>query len=169
MTPESIRLKLIKTLVLPHLDYCCFAYCNINKEQEKRLQGLLNAAIYYVYDVPFAARLSPYFLKAGVLKVQERHELELLLMTHKIVNKNCPPYLHDLITFVSGASSRSTRAHKLKLRIPLVGVDAPEGSFSVKSCRLWNRLSEKLCATQNINLFKSELKSLLFKRYVEEN
>jgi Reverse transcriptase (RNA-dependent DNA polymerase)/Endonuclease-reverse transcriptase len=169
MTPESIRLKLIKTLVLPHLDYCCFAYCNINKEQEKRLQGLLNAAIYYVYDVPFAARLSPYFLKAGVLKVQERHELELLLMTHKIVNKNCPPYLHDLISFVSGASSRSTRAHKLKLRIPLVGVDAPEGSFTVKSCRLWNRLSEKCCATQNINLFKSELKSLLFKRYVEEN
>jgi hypothetical protein len=46
---------------------------------------LLNAAIYYVYDVPFAAILSPYFFKAGVLKVQERHELELLLMTHKIV------------------------------------------------------------------------------------
>jgi hypothetical protein len=46
-------------------------------------------------DVPFTARLSPYFFKAGVLKVQERHELELLSMTHKIVNKNCPPYLHN--------------------------------------------------------------------------
>jgi hypothetical protein len=168
MTPESIRLKLIKTLVLPHLDYCSFAYCNINKEQEKRLQVLLNAAIYYVYDVPFKARLSPYFLKSGILKVQERHELELLLMTHKIVNKNCPPYLHDLIKFVSDASSRTTRAHKFKLRVPFVGVDAPEGSFSVKSCRLWNNLSEKLCATQNIKSFKSELKSLLFKRYEEE-
>jgi hypothetical protein len=44
MTPESMRLKLIKTLMLPHLDYCSFAYCNINKEQMKRLQGLLNAA-----------------------------------------------------------------------------------------------------------------------------
>jgi hypothetical protein len=33
---------------------------------------------------------------------------------------------------------------------------------------LWNNLSEKLCATQNINSFKSELKSLLFKRYEEE-
>jgi len=90
-------------------------------------------------------------------------------MTHKIVNKNCPPYLHDLIILVSGASSRSTRAHKLKLRVPLVGVDAPEGSFSVKSCRMWNNLSEQLCAIQNINVFKSGLKILLFKRYVEEN
>jgi hypothetical protein len=82
---------------------------------------------------------------------------------------DCPPFLHDLIImFVSSASSRTTRAHKLKLRVPLVGVDAPEGSFSVKSCRLWNNLSEQLCAIQNINLFKSELKSMLFKRYVEE-
>jgi Reverse transcriptase (RNA-dependent DNA polymerase) len=168
MTPESIRLKLIKTLVLPHLDYCSFVYCNINKEQEKRLQVLLNAAIYYVYDVPFAARLSPYFLKSSVLKVQERHELEVLLMTHKIVHKNCPPYLHDLVKFVSGASSRSTRAHEFKLRIPLVGVDAPESSFTVKACRMWNKLSEKLCVNPNIDTFKSELKMLLFKRYQEE-
>ena len=49
MTPESIRYKLIKTLVLPHLDYFSFVYCNINKKQEKRLQVLLNAAVYYVY------------------------------------------------------------------------------------------------------------------------
>jgi hypothetical protein len=82
--------------------------------------------------------------------------------------KNCPPYLQDLIKFVSDASSRTTRAHKFKLRVPFVGVDAPEGSFSVKSCRLWNNLPEKLCATQNIKSFKSELKSLLFKRYEEE-
>jgi hypothetical protein len=34
---------------------------------------------------------------------------------------------------------------------------------------LWNNMSEKLSAIQNINLLKSELKSLLFKRYVEEN
>jgi hypothetical protein len=90
---------------------------------------------------------------------KSKRELKLVLMTHKIVNKICPPYLNDLITFVSGASSRSTR----------VGMDAPEGSFSVKSCRLWNNLSEKLCATQNINAFKSEQKILLFKHYAEEN
>ena len=75
-------------------------------------------------------------------------------MTHKIVHKNCPPYLHDLVKFVSGASSRSTRAHEFKLRIPLVGVDAPESSFTVKACRMWNKLSEKLCVDPNIDTFK---------------
>jgi hypothetical protein len=105
-----------------------------------------------VHGVPFVARLSPYFLKARVIKV---NELKLLLMTHKIVNRNFPSYLNNLIMFVSGASSRSTRAHKLKLCVFLVGVDAPEGSFSVKSCHLWNNLSEKLCVTQNGNSLKS--------------
>jgi hypothetical protein len=87
-----------------------------------------------------------------------------LSMIHKIVHKNFPSYLHDLIKFVSDASSRTTIAHKFKLRVPFVGVDAPEGSFSVKSCRL----SEKLCASQNINSFKSERNSLLFKRYTKK-
>jgi hypothetical protein len=35
--------------------------------------------------------------------------------------------------------------------------------------QLWNNMSDKLSAIQHINLLKSELKSLLFKRYVEEN
>jgi hypothetical protein len=81
--------------------------------------SLLHAAMNYVYDVPFAARLSAYFLKSGVLKVQERREFEVLVLMHKIVHKNCPVYLFDLIKFVSDASSRSLRAHKFKLRIPL--------------------------------------------------
>jgi hypothetical protein len=59
--------------------------------------------------------------------VQECLEFEvLMLMMHKIVHKNFPVYLFDLIKFVSDESSRSTRAHKFKLRIPLVGAEAPK-------------------------------------------
>ena len=98
----------------------------------------------------------------------EPAELEILLITHKIVHKNCSPYLHDLVNVVSDVSSRSSRAHKFKLSIPLVGAGAPESSFSVKACRLWNKLSENVCANQNINSFKSVVKNVLFKRYEED-
>jgi hypothetical protein len=40
-------------------------------------------------------------------------------------------------------NTRTSRAHKLKVRIPRVGVDAPENSFIVKSSRLWNNLPDK--------------------------
>jgi hypothetical protein len=72
MTPEIRRLRLVETLILPHFDYCSFAYCNINLGQRKRLQVLLHAAIQYVYNVPFASRLTPYYVKAEILKVRER-------------------------------------------------------------------------------------------------
>jgi hypothetical protein len=78
------------------------------------------------------------------------------------------PFVVNIIKFVNDASSRSTRAHKFKLRIPLVGAEAPESSFSVKGCRLWNKLSDEMCLISNIDAFKCKLKSMFFKRY-EEN
>jgi hypothetical protein len=93
MTPETIRFRLVKNLILPHFDnYCSFAFCNINAGQRKRLEVLLHAAIQCVYNVPFATRLTPYYVKAEILKVRERYDLEIMLMTHKIVHKNCPSY-----------------------------------------------------------------------------
>jgi Reverse transcriptase (RNA-dependent DNA polymerase) len=167
MTPEIIRLRLVKTLILPHFDYCCFAYCNINLGQRKRLQVLLHAAIQYVYNVPFSSRLTPYYVKAEILKVRERYDLEILLMTHKIVNKNCPSYLSDFVELVSDTSSRTSRAHKLKMKTPRVGIDVAENSFIVKSSRLWNNLPEKLCSNSNIDSFKSSLKNMYLEGYKE--
>jgi Reverse transcriptase (RNA-dependent DNA polymerase)/Endonuclease-reverse transcriptase len=167
MTPESIRLRLVKTLILPHLDYCSFAFCNITAGQRKRLEVLLHAAIQYVYNVPFASRLTPYYVKAEILKVRERYDLEILSMTHKIVHKNCPSYLTDFATFVSDTSTRTSRAHKFKLRTPRVGLDAAENSFIVKSSRLWNNLPEKLCANTNIDSFKRSLRDMYFEGYKE--
>jgi hypothetical protein len=51
-------------------------------------------------------------------------------MTHKIVHKNCAPYLHDVIKFVSSASSRSTQVH-VTYFITFV-VDAPKSYFFCK-------------------------------------
>lgn len=136
VTPEIIRLRLVKSLILPHFDYCSFVYCDINKKQKKRLQNALNIAIKYVYNVPFAANLSPYYVKAKILKVQERHDLDIMLMTHKIVHKNCPRYLSDLVTLSLNVSARQTRAHKFKINVPRVGKTVPENSFVVKSSRL---------------------------------
>jgi len=116
MTPESITLRLVKTLVPPHLDYCSVAFRNITAGQRKRLEVLLRTAIQYVYNVPFASRLTPFYEKGEILKVRERYDLEILSMTPKTVHKNCPSYLTDLVQFVSDTSTRTSRAHNFKLR-----------------------------------------------------
>jgi hypothetical protein len=58
--------------------------------QGKILQVLLHTAIQYV---PFASRLTPYYVKAEmweILKVRERYNLEILLVIHKMFQKHCP-------------------------------------------------------------------------------
>jgi len=76
-------------------------------------------------------------------------------------------YLSDFVTLVSDTNTRTSRAHKLKFRIPRVGLGAPENSFIVKSSRLWNNLPDKLCLISNIDCFKSSLKNMYLECYKE--
>jgi hypothetical protein len=155
-------LQLFKSLILPHFDYCSYVYCNINAEQTKRLQSALTSAMRYVYNVPFAENMSPFYVKAQVLKVKERRNLEILLITHKILYENCPKYLADLVCKASDVNMRSMRSHRLKLRAPLVGAEAAEDSFRVKCYRLWNDLPPEICLNPSINAFKR----LILNRYL---
>jgi exonuclease III len=167
MTPETIRLRLVKSLILPHFDYCSFVYCNLTSTQRKRLQNLMHAAISYVYDIPFASRLTKYYFKAEILQLHDRHNLEILLMTHKIVHKNCPTYLLDMLTMANSVNTRATRSHKFKIHVPRVGVNTPENSFVVKASRLWNDLPADLCSNIKIESFKSELRFKFLQSYKE--
>jgi len=116
--------------------------------------------------VPFASRLTPFSVKAEILRVvRERYDMEILLLTHKIVHKNCPSYLTDFVTLASDTSVRTSRTHKFELRTPRVGVDAADNSFVVKSSRLWNNLQGKLCLDSTINSFKAALKTMNFEGY----
>jgi hypothetical protein len=71
-TPEPTRLNF-----LPHFEYYRYVYCNINAEQD-RLQSALAIAMRYVYNVPFAENMSPFYVKAQVLKVKQRSELKIM-------------------------------------------------------------------------------------------
>jgi hypothetical protein len=156
---------LLVSLILPHFDYCSFAYCNINAGQRKRLQVLLHAAIQYVYNVPFASRLTPYYVKSEILKVRERHDLEILLMTHKIVHKNCPSYLTDFVTLASDTSVRTTIAQKFKLRTPRVDVDAAEIHLSLKVADSGITCQKNCVQTQISTHLKPALITMYFEGY----
>jgi len=65
-------------------------------------------------------------------------------------------------------SKNTVSLKKSMVILLLVGVDAPKSSFTLKACRIWNNLSEKLRVNPNIDTFKSELKILFLKRYQEE-
>jgi hypothetical protein len=165
-TPEKVRITLVKSLILPHFDYCDIALCNLNIGQIEKLQVLQNHAIRYIYNVKFGHRLSKFYKKAEILKVEDRRNLSILMQTHKILYKNCPEYLNDFATTMYDVNlAGRTRAHKMTLLAPFVSVEVPELCFKVLSYRLWNKLKPELCLNPNINAFKSALKKEYYSEY----
>jgi hypothetical protein len=85
VTPEAIKIRLVKSLIMPHFDYCDFAFCNINTAQISMLQVLQNNTIRYIYDLKRAQRLSVFYKKTQMLNITDRRNLSLLCQTHKIL------------------------------------------------------------------------------------
>jgi len=166
VTPEAIRIRLVKSLIMPHFDYCDVAFCNINSAQISKLQVLQNNAIRYIYDVKRGQRLSVLYKKAQILNITDRRNLSLLCQTHKILYQNCPEYLKDFATTMHDVNLVTrTRAHKMTLLAPFVSVEVPENCFKVACYRLWNALRPNLCLNENVNAFKSALKKDFFAKY----
>jgi hypothetical protein len=165
-TPEKIRLSLVKTLILPHFDYCELALANINNSQIERLQIIQNYAIRYIYNVKIGQRLSNFYKKAEILKIEDRRKLSVLTQTHNILYRKCPNYLFDFVTPLYNYNfAGKTRAHKMTLRAPFVGTDVPERCFKVLSYRLWNQLDPELCLNANVGAFKSAMKKKIIQSY----
>jgi hypothetical protein len=87
MTPEIIRLRLVKTLNLPYIDYCSFAYCNINLGQRKKncrcccMQPSNMCIMFLLLQDWLHIMWKPKFSKFA-----KDMNLKMLLMTHKMVH-----------------------------------------------------------------------------------
>jgi Reverse transcriptase (RNA-dependent DNA polymerase) len=166
VTPEKIRVRLVKSLILPHFDYCDVVYCNLNSAQIGRLQVLQNNAIRYIYDVKRGQRLSVLYKKAEILNIVDRRKLNLLCQTHKILYHKCPEYLRDFATTLYDVNLVGrTRAHKMTLLAPFVSVEVPENCFKVTCYRLWNALRPNLCLNESVSAFKSIIKKEFLANY----
>ena len=81
-TPVETRIRLVKSLILPHFDYCDFTFCDLDSDCMYRLQRAQNWAIRYIYNVNRRDHVTPLYKKLGVLKIKERRELNCLALVY---------------------------------------------------------------------------------------
>ena len=87
------------------------------------------------------------------------------LITFKTLNGSGPCYLEDILKFYHRSRTlRSSRDH-LRLEEPNFNMKTyGQRAFSVAAPRLWNKLPFEIRACSDVNLFKSKLKTFLFKK-----
>ena len=93
------------------------------------------------------------------LPVEERIVFKINLITFKAFNDSGPRYLEDILKFY-----HQSRDH-LRLEEPNFNMkNYGQRAFSVAAPRLWNKLPFEIRACSDVNLFKSKLKTFLFKK-----
>jgi hypothetical protein len=153
-TPVKTRIQLVKSLIYPIMDYCSIIYCDASLELENKLDKLVNNCIRYIFDLRKYDHISAYYDELGWLRISERRDFHSV---YKMLHKQQPPYLADILVLMSQVHDRQTRSHSLYLQVPKTKIT----NFALKSAKLWNRLPAKICNFETFKSFKQQLFSFM--------
>jgi len=156
--PPVIRLRLVQSLIIPHLDYGSVLFTDMNKYTTAKLQKAENACIRFISGASIYEHITPHYRNLGLLKLDDRRTISLATMIWKILKAESPQYLFNMFAF-------STR-HPERLVIPVHRTAKFANSFCVCATRVFNMFSgHKFLHQNNVTSFKKYLKSDLFKSY----
>ena len=149
---------LVHALVLSSLDYCNSLYMGASSRNMKQLQSIQNRACKTIIGLKKQSSVTEHLQKLHWLKVQERVEFKIILLTFKCLNGLAPSYLSDLLHY-----NHLSGSHTPSLQQPIVKTIIGLRASSSSDPKLWNNLPLDLKQCDDINIFKSKLKTFCLK------
>ena len=107
--------------------------------------------------------ITPVLIALHWLPVPWRITYKIMVLTFRAIYDLAPEYIADMITeYTPGRQLRS--AGSRLMRVPSLNLERyGRHGFSVTAPRLWNDLTDSRRLTDSLELFKSKLKTHLFK------
>ena len=167
LTDDDACKTLISVLVLLHLDYANAILIGLLKVDIKKMQIVKNTAAKLILNCSTMESLTCCLRNLHWLPIRARIEHKLLTMTYKCLNGEAPDYLSDLLSVIPELRRMLRSSNKYKqLVVPRVKRKTfVARSFSIMAPSLWNELPDSLWKANSVEIFKAELKTLLFRRY----
>ena len=148
-----------------NLDYCNAALVGVTDANLKKIQRVQNVAARILTAIPKDSHITPVLFKLHWLPIKARILFKILLFTYKAYHNLAPAYINDLVHhYDPDISLRSSAEYLLETprsRLKTYG----DRAFSVVGPTEWNRLPLALRSLPSLSLFKSALKTYLFKLY----
>jgi len=165
--PPSTFQSLVVTLVLSRLDYGNAVLVGLPTHLVRRLQSVQNAAAWLIYHMRSADHITDALVTLHWLRIPQRIEYKVAVMTYKVLRGTAPRYLGPL-ALVSDLPGRRTlrSANTSRLLVPPVR-HSTVGSraFTVAGPRIWNLLPEETRSAQSLSTFRQCLTFLFMKSY----
>ena len=140
LVPEVLKVKLVTSLIYPHLDYCCAAFTDMTAELNSRLYRAINACVRFIFGVRRDAHITLYYKKLNWLKIDQRRMYFVGGLLYSILHTGQPSLLYSNFNFKT-PTDRATRASNETLIVPLCRTEFFKRSFRIASVRLWGPIT----------------------------
>ena len=139
-------------------------YLAINNEVLKlqRLQKVLNAAARLIYQSPRHSHITPILISLHWLPVKFRVDFKIALLVYKALNGSAP--ISALLSPKSASKYDLRSDDQDLLQVPATKLKTVgDRAFTSAAPRIWNTLPLEIRQSENISIFKKQLKTFLFK------
>ena len=167
MLSQNATAQLTHALISIRLDYCNSKLYNLPKNSILRLQRNQNQAARILTKTPRRDYITEVLIDLHWLRIEERILYKQLIITFKaFIDRAAPLYMCELIEQQKSSTNTRTRLANDAFRNCRNCSDTFFGrSFTYGAPYEWNKLDERVRRLSNFNLFKFEIKTLLFLRY----
>jgi len=152
--------------VLSRLDYGNAVLIGLPAYLVRRLQLVLNAAARLIYHMRSADHITDALASLHWLRVPERIEYKVAVLTYKVLQGSALRYLGPLAPVADLPGHWSLRsAGTNRLLVPPVTLSTVDNrAFTVAGSRVWNTLPEDITTSQSLTMFCHHLKTWLFRK-----
>ena len=165
MLSDDACSQLIHALVTVRIDYCNSLLYGLPEYSLDRLQKILNTAARILRRVPKFDHISETLMDLHWLPVHQRVTFKILILTYQAYHETAPHYLCDLI--VPYANTCNLRSNNMLLIAPCHPraklKTYGERSFQHAAPKEWNNLPLVIRDSPSLAIFKSRLKTFLFR------
>ena len=154
---------LVQSLIISKLDYCNSLFLGIPQYNLDKLQWIQNMSCRVIKQLPKSAHITGYLAELHWLKIEERIKYKVSMLMLKCLHNLAPQYLIDITTFTyhQDLNLRSRNNFVLPTRLSRTTM-VHTGSISSTGPWMWNSLPITVKNTNNLDIFKSRLKTHLF-------
>ena len=111
--------QLVQAIILSSLDYCNSLYFGCSSSVLKQLQLIQNRACAVVLGLKRSDSKTENLKKLHWLRVKERIQFKILLITYKALNGEAPQYISELINYRESGSTRHAPLQTYVAKTPL--------------------------------------------------
>ena len=166
LTQDAAK-TLVHSFIASKLDLMNALLYGVPKYMLAKMQKIQNTAARIVTKTKRREHITPILANLHWLPIDRRIEYKILLTTFKALHGLAPGYIRDLI--VQYNPPRNMRSMNLSLlhEIPAKYVTFGERSFKFCAPKLWNKMPVNLRKIDELEAFKGETKTYLYKEAYE--